>query len=455
MDGVISLLRHCGMFLKTIKTVISFPALQGLRQRRRLTEEARKLGQRVAGNTLWLLVARLGAQGLMVAFTLIIAQRLGEAGLGAYAFMAAVIFTGNILTTFGTDMLIVREVAATGKAHLLFPSLVLQLVLSTLFILLVYLGGSALPNQDPQAVQALKIFSLALIPLSFYTVFSAALRGYERMDSFMWLNLVAAFLQVGLVWLFIRPESSLVVLAELLLGVQIGVACLAAIFCQAQIRDFSYGWKLTGGSISVLIRASAPLAGLGLLKVLNQRLSVVMLFILAGEAATGWFSAALRTVEAVQIGHIAVLGALFPVMARTYAGGFEDTRSWRKISSISFRSLLILGVGAAALLTLLAPWLVELLFGSRFEPTVPALRILAWTLIPYSVNIFLSSDLLAAGRERQVAIALAAGLLILVGLNGLWIPRWGLLGAGLAAVIAEAVQAGIFLYLARTGLTNK
>jgi O-antigen/teichoic acid export membrane protein len=274
------------------------------------------------------------------------------------------------------------------------------------------------------------------------------------MDSFMWLNLAAAVMQVGLVWWFVKPGISLVFLAALLLGVQIGVALLAFAFCSRQIRDFSYIWRISADSVMKLARTSAPLAGLGILKVLNQRATILMLFTLGSEAATGWFSASLRIVEAIQIGHIALLGALFPVMARAHAGGLEDVHNWRRISEISFRSLLILGACAAAVLTLVAPWLVGLLFGSRFEPAAQALRLLAWTLVPYSVNIYLSSDLLAAGRERQVALALGLGLFALVCLNGLWIPRWGALGASLAVVIAESVQALIFLALARAAMKN-
>jgi O-antigen/teichoic acid export membrane protein len=88
---------------------------------------------------------------------------------------------------------------------------------------------------------------------------------------------------------------------------------------------------------------------------------------------------------------------------------------------------------------------VALLYGVRFAPAVQALRWLAWMLIPYSLNICLSSHFLSEGEDRLVALAFLISLLFLAGLSAWWIPLWGLPGACLAALSAEVIQAGLFL----------
>ena len=407
----------------------------------------RALGSRVGGNTAWLLLARLGVQVLMVLFTVVLARRLGESGLGAYAFIAAVIFLGNVLTTFGTDILVMRGVAARREYSLLPPALLLQLILAAAFIALVYLTAPALPGQSPEAVRALQVYSLALVPMAFYTVFSAALRGAERMAAYMWINIALAAAQFGLVWLFIRPESSLVGLAWLLLAAQVAAAILAGLLCLAQLPGARRVWRSPFAGVPGLTRASILLATLGVLKVLYQRASVYLLATLGGAALTGWYSAALRPVEAAQFGHIALLGALFPLMAQAYTRGAPAEPGERRVFSLSWRLLLLLGGVAALGLFVLAPVLVLLLFGPAFEPAIPALRLLAWMLLPYTVNIYLSTEMIAAGRERGVAVALALSLCVLVVLSAWWIPRWGLLGACWAALAAELSQAALYLAL--------
>lgn len=388
----------------------------------------------------------------MLVFTLVIAARLGEAGFGAYAFMTAVLFLGNVVTTFGTDMLILRSVAAAREVNLLPAALLLQLILSAVFITIVFAVGPVLPNQSREGVLGLQVVSLALIPMAFYTVFSAALRGFERMDSFMWLNLVQVLVQLGLVWAFIRPGSSLLVLAALLLCAQAAAALLAAFFYWTQVPGATFQREISHVSLAYLLSAAAPLAFLSLLKVLYQKINVFMLTAMAGAEVTGHYSAALRPVEALQVGHVALLGALFPLMARSHATGRAGKLRSNHLFSLAWWLLLVVGGMIAASLTLLSTPLMDLLYGPAFKPAIPALRLLAWTLIPFSVNIYLSSELLSAGQERKVAFAFSISLLLLFALDLAWIPRWGLLGASLAAFAAEVVQAGIFIYLRRPTL---
>lgn len=417
----------------------------------------RALGQRVGGNTAWLLAARAGPQGLMVVFTLVLARRLGQDGLGAYAFITAVIYLGNVVTTFGADTLVMRAVAARGEFDLLPPALLLQLLLAAVFIALVYLGAPALPLQSPQVVLGLKVYSLALVPMAFYTVFSAALRGAERMAAFMGLNLALAATQLGLAWLFVRPGGGLVSLAWLLLSSQVAVAVLAGVVCLASLPGARLVWSASFVGFTGMLRASALLAVLGLLKVLYQRASVYLLAVLEGAALTGWFSAALRPVEAAQIGHVALLGALFPVMAHAYAGGSPIASVEPRIFHASWRMLLLLGGAAALGLFTFAPFVVNALFGPGFEPAIPAMRVLAWVLLPYSMNIYLSTRMLAAGRERGIAAVLLASLTALVALSLWWIPLWGLAGACLAFLAAELLQAALYLTLSsnRIKLTSR
>jgi O-antigen/teichoic acid export membrane protein len=115
------------------------------------------LGKRIAKNTAWLLAGRLAAQGMAMLFTILIARRLGEAGLGQYAFVTSVLFVGNLTPTFGTDMLIMREVAGKRDLRVVPASLALQLGLSVFFIGLTFAFAALLPSEGSQEATALQI----------------------------------------------------------------------------------------------------------------------------------------------------------------------------------------------------------------------------------------------------------------------------------------------------------
>jgi O-antigen/teichoic acid export membrane protein len=102
------------------------------------------------------------------------------------------------------------------------------------------------------------------------------------------------------------------------------------------------------------------------------------------------------------------MGAVFPVLAQ----GRLEIRDWG-IKSENLQSpisnyrrvLLAYGFLAAAGLTLLARPIVFVLFGDGYETAVSLLRILAWGVLPFTLSLPLSVELVVAGEEKRVLLA--------------------------------------------------
>lgn len=423
-----------------------------------------KLPRSVAVNTFWLLAGRVAAQALGVLFTVLIARRLGEAGLGQYAFISAAILLGNVFTTFGLDTYLIREVARERRAAppVLAAALWIQLGFSALFILAINLGAPFLTNKTPETLLALRLYSLALIPLAFTTVFSAVLRAYQRMDLYVLAALVTAIAQALAAFAVLAQGGGLLPLAWGLLGAQ-GLGALAAGgLCVACLPGFAFGWRTAGETIQVILRRSWPLALLAALGVVYQRLEVLLLSMLAPDAVTGWFSAAARIGEAVKLGHYAFLGAMFPVLSglnfqpRGTLG--EKTTGTQQVQALpesapfyrgSINLLYLFSFGAAVVLTALAGPLIKLLYGAPYAPSAAALRILAWSLLPYAYSAQASLKLVTGGREQPVVQALSIALAATCLVSFLLIPAWGLLGACWAALVGETIHALVLWMLTR------
>jgi len=382
-------------------------------------------------DSLWVLMARLGAQGALALFTILIARRLGSEGFGEYVFIASAVFIGNMLTTFGTDMLLIREIAARRDFSQFIPSLLLQLFLSIVIIIIAWVLPP-LPGQSIAGWLALKIYSLALVPFAFFTVFSSVLRGLQRMNHYAGLNLSISLFQLTITFVFINTLNSVVLLAWLLLAVQTAAAVLAAWLCRGQFSNFRLPKRFSLREYRTVL----PLAGLSILGILYQRLGILLVTFLLGAVATGFFSAAQRVVEFAKTAHLAVFTVLYPAMAKSL-GRWKDYRVW-----------LVLLTGAligALSISLLASPLTLILFGAEYADSVPLLRLLPWILIPFTVSTFISLSLVAANRERSVLVALIVGLLTAILLNLWWTPTFGIRGAGWALLLAECTQAGMLL----------
>src|SRR6185369_8843397 len=89
----------------------------------------------------------------------------------------------------------------------------------------------------------------------------------------------------------------------------------------------------------------------------------------------------------------------------------------------------------------LAQPLVRLLYGANLAPAATGLQIVAWVVVPYSLTNTLAQILFATGNQsfdlRVNVIATVAS----VALNLLLIPKWGFVGASVAAVASISLHA--------------
>jgi O-antigen/teichoic acid export membrane protein len=398
-------------------------------------------------NSFWMVLSRFGVQGLSVLFTVFLARQLGNAGFGEYAFITSLVFVFNALTTFGTDMLLIREIAADEDLSRLPAVLIIQLLLSGIIIVVIWAIGGWFPNQSANAVLALKIYILALIPLAFYTVFTIVLRGKQRLNSYTHLNLASAFLQLSTILFFIKFKSGVVAVSVSLLFVQIISAVLAGIMTSVIVPGFWKIWRFYLRDLLPVLKAAAPIALLTLLGMFYQKLTITMLSLMSGPVQTGIFSAASRAVEASKGIHMAVFVALYPAMAQ----GISAKRTGRNgpmftdVEIAYFRVLLVGAMLASLILTIFAVPIVHILYGIDFLQSAQILKILAWTLFPFTINGFLSLSLMASHKEWTIGLVMAVSLLILVILNFWWIHFSGLQGAASAFLVAECIQASLLL----------
>jgi O-antigen/teichoic acid export membrane protein len=326
-----------------------------------------------------------------------------------------------------------------------------------------------IPNQSPETITALKIYSLALIPFAFFTVFTTALRGVQRMAAYTLLTIVLSMLQVGVV--FILRKQNLVLLASLLLSVQTLTALFAGLLCSFVMPHFWRGFRLSSfpplPQILSFLKKVAPIAWLALLGMIYQRLNIYLLSTMSGAMDTGIYSAALRAVEASKTAHLAIFAALYPAMAEGVSlralQGRSNLFANKEIASSGFDAhvstllamtypkILIAGATIISLiLSLIAKQLVLLLYGNEFNESTGVLKILAWVLIPFTINTYLTLSFLASNRERLLGRTLMVSLLGLLLLNLWWIPAKGPTGSAWAALIAECLQSVVLLASARS-----
>jgi O-antigen/teichoic acid export membrane protein len=184
--------------------------------------------------------------------------------------------------------------------------------------------------------------------------------------------------------------------------------------------------------VADLLRQLGPVAATSVISLVYLRLDVLLLARMDGPASAGVFAASFRLIEALFLFSGGIVSGAFPLLA-----AHVSSPRLSELSGLVARLLLGVAVPAAAALGLLAPVLIDLLFGNGFSPAATPLRILALAVVPIYLNALTTHLLVASGRGRAlvglVSLRLVVGLLLDLAL----IPALGARGAAVAVVGAE------------------
>lgn len=415
-------------------------------------------GRRLAANAGRLLAGRIAAAGFLVMATIVLAARLGPAGLGGYGIIAATMFVANVATTYGTDMVLIREIAGAHRVDLWGAALTVQLALTAVAVAVSWAIAPMLPGQAVGTADGLRILALSLGPAAVFSVCSAALRGLGLMGRYAVLGTLVAGLQFVAVTLLVPPGASLQHVALVLVGVQAAAAVAAWLACARVSAAFRHVPRVRRDDLRAMLAGSGRVGALGVVGVAYQRVPIVAVGVLAGPAAAGWLTAASRVVDASRTGHLALYGALYPALAeemstsgrQASASGMPPsplgTLASSSGSKLAWRLALSGAVGIAVALVAFGSLLMRLAFGGDFEPAAGGLAILALAVVPSSLVTFQLLELVAGHRERAALRALVVSSAVLLVTIAALVPRIGWAGGPWAVVAAESVQAAILLH---------
>ncbi len=183
---------------------------------------------------------------------------------------------------------------------------------------------------------------------------------------------------------------------------------------------------------------------ISLLLVLLFRVDVYLVRYFLGAAATGVYSIAIVLAEMLQkIPNVAGTVLFSKIVAQE---GEERDRLTARVS----RSIFVLTLIAAGGVALVGSWLIPWLFDPRYEGAyVPLLYMLPGVVAMASGSV-INTNLWVQGYPPQAVIAPIAAVCTNVVLNLLLIPRFGLIGAGVATSVAYTLWAGLlFAYFSK------
>jgi O-antigen/teichoic acid export membrane protein len=381
---------------------------------------------------------------LGAATSVLLLRHLGVEDFGRYGIVVALIGIVSAVTDAGLTAVGSRELAILAPAErpALLRSLVgLRIALTAAGVLAavafaalagypgVVVGGTALAGLG---VLLLNTQSTLLMPLAIELRF-AAITAFETLRHALTLVGVAVLVLAG---------------ASLLpfFGVQVAVGVAVLALTPLVVTLVRPGLDLAAAGR--LLRESLPIAAAIAMNVVYLRLLVILVSMRTDDEETGLFATSFRIFEILLGIPTLVLAVALPLLA---VAGAEDRDRLR----YALQRLTETAVAGAILLVLVTVVLAEeaivLLGGEEYADAAPILRVLAFALLGVFVSQVLTLGLVSLRRQRDVAVANAIALALVVVLGVVLVEAYEGVGGAAAAVVTEAVLALLLLgLLART-----
>jgi O-antigen/teichoic acid export membrane protein len=196
-----------------------------------------------------------------------------------------------------------------------------------------------------------------------------------------------------------------------------------------------------------LMHTALPIAAALVLGQIYFRLVIVLMSLISSAEQVGYFGGSLRAMEALVALPILVASVALPVM--TTAAHENRARLRYAIEGLS-EGAIIAGMLVILVTIRAADPVMRVIGGTEFEPAGNVLRIQVIALLFIALYQIWTVALVALGRQRQLILTNALGLLAVAVFAAILVPPLGAKGGAIASVAADIVLAGLIYWRLHT-----
>ncbi len=382
-----------------------------------------------------------GSAALLLVLLIAAARLLNAADYGRFAYALALATIVETVMDIGLGHVTVRAIARDrSSARRVFRDVLGLKCVWVAVGLVLMLVTAPLLRTDPAVIQACYLLGFSSAIRSYLLTIRGVLQGIDRFD------IEAATVVADRVVLLV-VGTVVMALGYGLLGLALAFVGARLVMLLAVMAMMSrvVGVPLPSFNRSAWRELQAGALPLGLFVVafnLCTYIDTIMLGVMRSNEETGLYAAAYRVYEGLTYVP-SILGAvLTPRLSYLFV---QD--------QVALRRMLLRALGASAGLGIVlggvAVWaagpVVALLFGPAYAPAVAPLRILAGGAVFVFCTWILHAAAIATNLDRRLLGVTVISLGSNVGLNLLFIPRWGIQGSAWATVASEALTVIVLL----------
>lgn len=375
--------------------------------------------------------------------TFILARALGAADYGLYNLAITALTVVAALAAFGLDSALVRYIAIFARRRdeaglwgTLQLGLGMTIALSTLLGIGLYVLAEPIANRifhNPQLAELLRLVSPIIPFLTLNNMIASATQGFKKMQ----YATVSRDISQPLIRLVLILALALVGLnasgAVLIFGTAIVISTIMLLYFLNRLFTLRRPLRLARRDTGEILRFSVPVFLSDLMTTFRVNIQTLLLGAMSTVASVGIFAIANQITAIGGMFQTAIATASRPIISELY-----DQKEWQQMGRMyqtttkwTFTVNLPL-----FLIMVLFPEQLLAIFGTSFTSGATALILLACAIMVDISTGMCGIILDMTGHTTLKLINSIIRLVLSLGLNFLLIPRWGVVGAAIAAFVA-------------------
>lgn len=398
-------------------------------------------------------VAILGARLTEVACGFIsislIARYLGVELFGLYGYVTSIIAILTVLSYFGIQRIIIREIAKDKSCvnKCMGAGIILRVILSIATLGIIYLA-SMLLDLEPEAITALLVFGLSEIIMSFISLFVSVFTALEKMHYDTLFTAVSRAINLALIGMVVYFDLGFSALFTVYLIGNLFSLGLALMFTFSRLGwpefkiDFSF-WKF-------LLRESLPLMLATSISKTFFRVDVFLLKFFKTLSDVSMFYGPHFLIIRLQVIPVTLSTVLFPSLARLAK---HSPESLSNVFERAFKILISISLPLTLTAMVLADDFIVLYFGQDFAKAAIVFKILIWTINFMFLECLMVFLLISINKQWFPVYSNTVTLIVNIVLDVILIPKYGYVGASVATLIAYGARTFMTYYFVSTNIS--
>jgi len=396
---------------------------------------------KIVDNIGWLFLDNVLRMGVGLFVGVWVARYLGPDQFGLLNFALA--FTGlfGSIATLGLNGIVVRDIVRDPDSAKITmgTAAMLQFAGGLLaYLLILFVIAQLRPDDAFTRTIVVILGSMMLLKAGDIAVYW--FESQVRSKYTVWVQNSAFLLFAVIKILLILQKAPLIAFAYAMLA-EAAVVALALLIVLGIRGPMLSSLRVRASRAKTLLRDSWPLILSSIAVVIYMKIDQIMLGQMLGDEAVGIYSAAVRISEVWYFVPMTIVASVFPAILETKKrSGAEYYARMQKLYDL----MVVLSVSVALPMTFFATPVVVLLFGEPYAAAGAVLAIHIWASIFVFLGVASGKWLLAENHQLLSMQRTVLGTIANIGLNLMFIPSHGVIGAAIATVVSQALAAWLF-----------